>query len=335
LCHEVPIALEKGGGPRTAALGSTADREQQYMQSRMTKGNAMSKARPRRSVLYMPGSNARALEKAKTLAVDCLILDLEDAVAPEAKSEAREKVAQAVRDGGYGRREVIVRINGLDTEWGADDLAAAVPAGPDGLLVPKVSSASDVRNACAALDKAGAPKSMRLWAMMETPRAMLDALAIAEASAEPSSRLDCLVMGTNDLAKDTGAQLTEDRMSVLAWLSTCVAAAAAHGLTILDGVYNNFRDTDGFAAECKQGRVLGMDGKTLIHPNQIEVCNTTFSPDEAELERARKILEAFERPENAGKGVITVDGRMVERLHAESAAKIVVVADAIADIESE
>jgi citrate lyase subunit beta/citryl-CoA lyase len=279
--------------------------------------------RPRRSVLYMPGANARALEKARSLAADALILDLEDAVAPDAKGLAREQVGAAVKAGGYGYREVVIRVNGPDTPWGADDLAAAIDAGPDAILLPKVSRAADLAASAATIAKAG--KKIALWAMMETPLAMLNAGEIAGFGPP----LTALVMGTNDLARETRARQTATRLPMLAWLSTCIAAARAHGVNIIDGVYNDFRDEAGFAAECEQGRDLGMDGKTLIHPAQIGPCNRAFSPDSDEVARARAIIAAFEMPENRGKGVITLDGRMVERLHRDMAVQLVAVADAI------
>jgi citrate lyase subunit beta/citryl-CoA lyase len=285
--------------------------------------------RPRRSVLYMPGSNARALEKAKQLAADALILDLEDAVAPDAKATARMQVAAAVRQGGYGRRELVIRINGLDTSWGADDLAAAVDAGPHAILVPKVSSAAEVERISDAMRRKGAPASMRLWAMLETPVGVLKVGEIAGAVGHAGSRLSCLVMGLNDLYKETRAEPAPDRSSALYWLSACLTAARAHGLDILDAVYNDFRDAEGYRHECQQGRLLGFDGKTLIHPDQIAVANEIFSPAPDEVQRARRIVEAFALPENRGKGVINLDGRMVELLHAEVAKRTVAIADAI------
>ncbi len=284
--------------------------------------------RPRRSVLYMPGTNPRALEKAKTLPADCLILDLEDAVAPEAKVEARERIAAAVTEGGYGSREVVIRINGLDTEWGRDDLAAAAKAAPDAILVPKISTDGDVAKAGETLLAFGAPEQVRLWIMMETPRAMLNAASIA-AAANAATRLACMVMGTNDLAKETGALLSGGRIGMVSWLSGCVAAARAYGLDIIDGVYNDFKDEAGFEGECAQGRALGMDGKTLIHPGQIGKANEVFSPSADDVAWSRTIIAAFELPENAGKGVITVEGRMVEMLHAEIARRVVAIADAV------
>jgi citrate lyase subunit beta/citryl-CoA lyase len=286
--------------------------------------------RPRRSVLYMPGSNARALEKAKTLAADALILDLEDAVAPDAKAQARDQVTAAVKAGGYGPREIVIRINGLDTPWGNDDLVAAVAAKPDAILLPKPANGDDIDRASAAMRSAGANDAMTLWAMIETPIAILNAADIACAARHAGSRLAVLVMGTNDLVKETGAILDAERTSALYWLSAALTAARAHDLTILDGVYNNFRDTEGYAKECRQGRMLGFDGKTLIHPDQVALANEVFSPPAAEVEFARKIIAAFDLPENKGKGVINLEGRMVELLHAEIARRTVAIADAIA-----
>jgi citrate lyase subunit beta / citryl-CoA lyase len=288
----------------------------------------MADFRPRRSVLYMPGSNARALEKARTLPADAMILDLEDAVAPDAKSLAREQVAKAVAAGGFGPREVVVRINGLETAWGEDDLAAVASAGPDAILVPKVSRAAEVDGLDARLVHHGAPRSTRLWLMMETPLAMLNAAAIA--GADTGGRLSCLVMGTNDLAKETRARFVPGRAPFLPWLQACLAAARAYGHDIVDGVWNSLTDEAGFLAECEQGRDLGFDGKTLIHPGQIAVANAVFAPSAEEVERARVIIAAFDRPENADKGAIQLDGRMVERLHADMAARVVAIAKAIA-----
>jgi citrate lyase subunit beta/citryl-CoA lyase len=282
--------------------------------------------RPRRSVLYMPGSNARALEKAKSLAADALILDLEDAVAPDAKAAARVQVCATVKAGGYGHRELIIRINALDTPWGAADLAAAASAAPDAVLVPKPGTGADIERAAEALSRAGAPDRTRLWAMVETPLAILNLKEIASAS----PRLACLVMGTNDLVKETRADLSANRRPALYWLSATVTAARAFGLDALDGVYNNFKDAAGFRAECAHGRRLGFDGKTLIHPDQVATANEVFAPPEAEVAWARKVIAAFEAPENAGKGVITVEGRMVELLHAEMARRTVAIAQAIA-----
>ena len=286
--------------------------------------------RPRRSVLYMPGSNPRALEKARTLAADALILDLEDAVAPEAKEVARASVVAAVKAGGFGRREVIVRVNALDTPWGMADLEAASAAAPDAILIPKPSSAAEIDRASDALRRAGAPDRTRLWAMMETPLAILDARQIAGAARHAGSRLACLVMGTNDLVKETRAELGPDRAAALYWLSASITAARAFGLDILDGVYNNFKDADGYRRECAQGRALGFDGKTLIHPDQIAAANDVFAPPADEIAWAERIIAAFELPENQGRGVVKIDGRMVEIMHAEIARRTVAIAAAIA-----
>ena len=281
--------------------------------------------RPRRSVLYMPGANERALEKAKALDADALILDLEDAVAPDAKVEARTRVAASVKAGGYGRRELVIRINGFDTPWGEDDMQAAIAAAPDAILVPKVRCGADVTRAAAML--AEAPPHTKLWVMMETPLAMLKAEEIA--GSEP--RLSCLVLGTNDLVKETGASSGAQRFALVPILSTAVLAARAHGLDVIDGVYNDFRDEAGFRKECEQGRMLGMDGKTLIHPGQIALCNEVFSPPPDEVAWSIKIIAAFALPENAAKGVITLDDKMVERLHLSMAMRVVAIAGAISE----
>jgi citrate lyase subunit beta/citryl-CoA lyase len=273
----------------------------------------------------MPGSNARALEKAATLPADALILDLEDAVAPDAKDLARTQVCAAVKDRRFGKREIIIRINGLDTDWGHDDMAAAVEAGPDAILVPKVNDLVDVEHAEQHMGDARAA----LWLMMETPQAIFHANEIAGAG----GRLTCLVMGTNDLVKELRAQHTPGREALLASLNLSVLAARAHGLTVIDGVFNEIADGPGFDAVCRQGRAMGFDGKTLIHPSQIEGANRIFAPDPNEVARARAILAAFEKPENKGKGAIALDGRMVELLHAEIAKQTVALADAIAALE--
>jgi citrate lyase subunit beta / citryl-CoA lyase len=284
--------------------------------------------RPRRSVLYMPGSNSRALEKAKTLPADCLILDLEDAVAPDAKAAARQQVADAVSAGGFGSREVIMRINGLDTTWGLPDLTAAVKARPDAVLVPKVSSAAQLHAIGKHLTDMQADQKIRVWAMMETPLAILNAASIA-AARDAETRLAAFVMGTNDLAKETRAHIVPSRAPMLPWLMTCIAAARAHGIDILDGVFNNLSDEEGLRRECTQSREMGFDGKTLIHPNQILACNVAFSPSAHELEQAKKIIAAFELPENEGKGVVQLEGRMVERMHADMARRTMEIAEAI------
>ncbi|HKI15991.1 MAG TPA: CoA ester lyase [Roseiarcus sp.] len=287
-------------------------------------------ARPRRSVLYMPGSNAKALAKAATLPADALILDLEDSVAPDAKVAARGQVANAVRAGGFGGREVIIRVNGMHTPWGEEDLIAAIAAGPDAILLPKVDGAGAIMVAARALREGGAPDRTRLWAMMETPNAILNAGSIAAVAADSTSRLAVMVMGLNDLAKETRARLTPGRSAMTAWLASCAVAARAHGVDIIDGVYNDIKDLDGFRLECLQGRDMGLDGKTLIHPSQIDICNEVFAPSPAEVENARAIIEAFAEPENAGKGAIQLNGRMVELLHADMARRTLTIADAIA-----
>jgi len=286
-------------------------------------------ARPRRSVLYMPGSNAKALAKARSLPADAIIIDLEDSVAPDAKPAARALAVEAVRAGGFGGREVVIRVNGAHTPWGREDLAAAIAAAPDAILLPKVDGPGAIMVAARALRESGAPEGTRLWAMMETPMAILSAGSIAATAADPDSRLETLVMGLNDLAKETRARLTPGRPALTAWLALCVAAARAHGCDIIDGVYNDLSDLIGFKAECEQGRDMGLDGKTLIHPNQIDICNATFAPAAPEIEAARAIIAAFALPENAGKGVIQLNGRMVELLHEQMARRTLAVADGI------
>lgn len=290
----------------------------------------MTTIRPRRSVLYMPGSNARALEKAREIAADVLILDLEDAVAPEAKAAAREQVCAAVKAGGYGRRELVIRTNGVDTAWFGDDLGAAVEAKPDAILIPKVSAPETLDQIGAQLDSLKAQPTLRVWAMIETPLAILQAEAIARAARDPRSRLSCFVMGTNDLAKETRARFVPGRAPMLPWLTSAILAARAHGLDILDGVYNDLKNEEGFLAECEQGRDLGFDGKTLIHPAQVATANAVFAPDEAELAQAQAIIAAFALPENQGRGAIQLGGRMVELLHAEMAKRVVALSEAIA-----
>jgi citrate lyase subunit beta/citryl-CoA lyase len=285
--------------------------------------------RPRRSVLYMPASNERALEKAKTLPVDALILDLEDAVAPDAKELARENACAAARSGEYGRREVTIRVNGMGTQWHEVDLAAAAQAGPDGIVVPKVGSAQEVLRLVSAMEAAGAPEHTALWAMVETPQAMLHCEEIAAAS----DRLAVLVMGTNDLAKELHAEHVPGRQPLLAGLGLCLLAARATGTVILDGVYNNVKDAAGFEAECLQGRQMGFDGKTLIHPGQVGACNAAFAPSEAQVEEAEGILAAWEA--GAGSGVVTYQGRMIENLHVETARRVLDTATAIRSLEVE
>jgi len=288
------------------------------------------KIRPRRSVLYMPGANDRALEKARSLPADALILDLEDSVAPEAKSQARDKVVQAVKSGGYGARELIIRVNALDTPWGADDLKAAASVAADAILVPKVSRPGDMVSAAKLLKAQGAPAQTRLWAMMETPLAILNARDIASVAGDAEQRFSCLVLGTNDLIKESRARALGGRFAIIPWLAMSVLAARSFGLDVIDGVYNDFKDEAGFRAECEQGRTLGMDGKTLIHPSQVEPCNQIFSPSDEEVNWSRKVIEAFALEEHKGRGVITVEGRMVERLHLVMAERVVAIAEAIA-----
>lgn len=271
--------------------------------------------RLRRSALYMPGSNERALQKARDLPADALIFDLEDAVASGAKETARRQVQAAVSARDFGHRELVIRVNGNDTSWWADDIAAAAQAAPDAVLVPKVQRAADVIAAQQALDAAKAPARVRLWAMMETPRAVLDALSVAETVHGGAPRLEAFVIGTNDLAKDTRLRPGRDRALLLPWLLTLLAAGRAAGLAVLDGVFNGLDDGEGFVAECRQARDLGMDGKTLIHPKQIGPCHEAFRPSPQELEWAHRIVAAFDDPANAGLGAIRVEGQMVEQLH--------------------
>jgi len=285
----------------------------------------MTATRPRRSVLYMPGSNARALEKARELPADALILDLEDAVAPDAKALARNQVCRAVAEKSFGKREVVIRINALSTPWGETDLRAAVSAVPDAILVPKVSTPNDL----AEIESRLGLSNIAVWAMMETPFSILNAGVIAGAG----GRLACLVMGTNDLIKEFRGNHMPDRQNLSAALGVCIAAARAYGLSIIDGVYNEIQNAEGFKAACLQARAFGFDGKTLIHPSQLAPCNEIFAPSAEEVEAARRILSAFELPENKGKGAIALDGRMVELLHAEIARNIVALADAVAALE--
>ena len=279
--------------------------------------------RPRRSVLYMPSSNERALEKAKSIACDALILDLEDAVAPDAKDAARESACAAAASGEYGRRTVTIRANGIGTQWHDADLEAIAQAGPDAVVVPKVNSAEEVHQLVAALEKHGAPDHTRLWAMIETPVGVLDALSIARAS----ERLACFVIGTNDLVKELYAEHVPGRAPILPSLHTALLAARAAGIAILDGVYNDVKDADGFLAECRQGREMGFDGKTLIHPGQVEGANAAFAPSEQAVEDARGLISAWE--DGAGSGVVTYNGRMVENLHVESARRTLSIHEAI------
>lgn len=281
--------------------------------------------RPRRSVLYMPGANERALEKAKTIPADALILDLEDAVAPEAKADARERVCAAAASGSYGQREVAIRVNGIGTPWHNDDLRAAAAAGPAAVVVPKINSATDVHAIERALQAGGAPEHTTIWAMLETPVAILHAKEITTSSA----RLSVLVMGTNDLAKELRAEHVPGRAPLLAGLSLAVLATRLAGKEILDGVYNTVADLEGFGAECRQAREFGFDGKTLIHPTQVAPCNTAFAPTQDEIALSCEIIDAFEAAQNDGRGVVTVRGRMIENLHVEQARRVLAVAAAI------
>jgi citrate lyase beta subunit len=286
--------------------------------------------RPRRSVLYMPGANTRALEKARTLPADALIFDLEDAVAPDAKEAARTNVVAATWSKAYGKREIAIRCNGLGTAWGQADVEAIATSGADAILVPKVESAAEVTHVVSLLDAAGAPQTMAVWAMMETPKAILRAEEIA--GSHP--RLALFVMGTNDLVKDMRARHTPARLPLVTALGLGMLAARAHGLTILDGVYNDIQDAAGFRAVCQQGLEMGFDGKTLIHPSQVEPCNEIFAPSQAELEMASKIVAAFRQAQAEGKGVVTVDGRMIENLHVEQAERALALAAAIKDLQA-
>ena len=287
-------------------------------------------ARPRRSMLYMPGSNARALEKARTLPADSLILDLEDAVAPDAKELARKQVCEAVAAGGFGMREVLIRVNALSTRWGYEDIAMASKSGADGLLLPKVESADAIRHMEAIMRANGAPESMRIWAMMETPRSILESQRIAEST----PRMEGLVMGTSDLAKELDCAHTHERLPFIVSLGLCLLAARAAGLAILDGVYLDLNDEAGFEAACKQGQELGFDGKTLIHPKQVGPCNKVFTPKPQDVAWSRRIIEAHAAATARGEGVVVVEGRLVENLHVESARRVVGMADAIAAMEA-
>ncbi len=285
--------------------------------------------RPRRSVLYMPGSNGRAIEKARTLPADAIILDLEDSVAPDSKAAAREQVVGAVTAGGFGPREVIVRINGIDTPWHVDDLTAAARAAPDAILVPKITMPGQLEAIGQRLLDMHADHRTRVWAMIESPIALFNILALAAEAADSETRLAAFVMGTNDIAKETRARIVPGRAPMVPWLMNCVAAARVYGIDILDGVYNDLGNAEGFARECEEARDMGFDGKTLIHPNQIGPCNATFSPSSEEVTQAKKMIAAFDLPENRDKGVVQIDGRMVERLHAEMARRTVAIAQAI------
>ena len=287
--------------------------------------------RPRRSLLFSPASNPRALEKAKSLQPDALIFDLEDSALPQEKTACRERAIDAVRDPGYGARERLVRINGLDTPWGADDLRAAVLAGADGVLVPKIETPADISAAARLIAEAGGKKTA-LWVMIETARALLEINEIAREAARPECPLAGFILGTNDIARETRAAMIKGRAPMLPWISQCVLAARAWGHVVIDSVYNDFRDLDGLKAECEQGLQLGMDGKTVIHPAQIGVVNDVFGPSAQQIAEAQHIVAAFELPENNGKAVISLDGRMVERLHMDMAQRTLGLAHAINEL---
>ncbi|WJR78564.1 CoA ester lyase [Bradyrhizobium sp. NP1] len=290
--------------------------------------------RPRRSLLFMPGSNARALEKARNLAADVLILDLEDSVAPDTKAKARDQIAEAIAAKGFGKREIWIRTNSLDAPWWNDDVAMAGKAGPDGILVPKVSSPEDLLAIGGRLGEIGAASSIRVFAMIETARGVLDADKLAGASRDPRTRLAGFVFGPNDISRETRIRMQPGRAAMIPMISRCVLAARAFGLEIFDGPYSDFANVDGFALECAQARDLGFDGKTLIHPNQIQACNAIFTPPAEEIARARRIIAEFEKAENASRGAIQIDGQMVERLHAEMARRTIAIADAIEKMAS-
>jgi citrate lyase subunit beta / citryl-CoA lyase len=286
--------------------------------------------RPRRSLLFMPGSNARALEKARNLPADGIILDIEDSVAPEAKGLARDQIAKAISAGGFGRREVWIRTNAPDSPWWGDDIAMAAKARPDGILVPKISSVEDLGVIARCLRDAGAQPSIRVWAMIETARAVLHAEELAAASRNVEPRLAGFVFGPNDISRETRMRMQPGRAIMLPLITHCILATRAYGLEILDGPYSDFSNVDGFAQECTQARDLGFDGKTLIHPGQIEACNAIFTPPAEEVARARRIIAAFDLPENASRGAISLDGQMVERLHADMARRTIAIADGVA-----
>jgi citrate lyase subunit beta/citryl-CoA lyase len=290
--------------------------------------------RPRRSLLFMPGSNARALEKARNLPADGIILDLEDSVAPDAKALARDQIAQAITAGGFGKREVLIRVNALDSPWWIDDINMAGKVRPDGILVPKVSSVQDLGAIADRLDAINAGGAIRVWAMIETAYAVLHAEELAAASQDAEVRLAGFVFGPNDISRETGIRMRPGRAAMLPLITHCILAARAYGLEILDGPYSDFSDFNGFGQECAQARDLGFDGKTLIHPGQIEACNAIFTPPADEVAHARRIIAAFEEPQNASRGAIQLDGRMVERLHAEIARRTIAIADAITAMAS-
>ncbi|MEA2779330.1 MAG: citrate lyase subunit beta / citryl-CoA lyase [Rhodospirillaceae bacterium] len=289
----------------------------------------LQKSRPRRSVLYVPGANLRAMEKAKALPADALIFDLEDAVAPDAKRDARIQVVNAVKAGGYGKREIIIRVNGLNTPWGYADLVAASAAGADAVLLPKTENVESVRQAQTVMAANDAPDDLAIWCMMETPRGILNAEAIAGAS----PRVNCFVMGTSDLANDLHAHHTRDRLPMITSLGLCILAARAYGLAILDGVHLDLDDMAGFEIACRQGLDFGFDGKTLIHPKTIEIANRVFAPSTDEIAWANRIITAHAAAVAEGKGIVVVDGKLIENLHVLNARRVVDMADAIAELE--
>ncbi len=286
--------------------------------------------RPRRSLLFMPGSNARALEKARILPADGIILDLEDSVAPDAKALARDQIAQAIAENGFGKREVLIRVNALDSPWWIDDVTMAGKVAPDGILVPKVSGVKDLNAIADRLSDTNADASIKVWVMIETARGVLQAEELAAGSRDSETRLAGFVFGPNDISRETRIKMQPGRAAMIPMITHCILAARAYGLEILDGPYSDFSNVDGFALECAQARDLGFDGKTLIHPGQIVACNAIFTPPAEEVAHARKIIAAFERPENAARGAIQLDGQMVERLHADMARRTIAIADAIA-----
>lgn len=287
--------------------------------------------RPRRSLLFVPGVNTRAMDKARTLAADGIIFDLEDSVAPQSKAEARAAIGAALTQGGYGRREIAIRLNGLDTPFWATDIAFAARSGADAIVVPKISGPQDIAAIANAMKQNGAPATLQLWAMIESAKGLLHVSEIA-AQASPVTPLALFILGTNDIARETRARMIKGRAPMLGWISNCVLAARAHELAILDSVYNDISDTEGFRAECEQGRNLGMDGKTVIHPGQIGPANDIYAPPAEDISEAQAIATAFASPENAGKGVIALEGRMVERLHLEMAQRTLAMAKAIEDL---
>ncbi|MDH3335840.1 MAG: CoA ester lyase [Rhodospirillaceae bacterium] len=287
-------------------------------------------SRPRRSVLYMPGANVRALEKGRTLACDAIIMDLEDSVAPDAKKQARKNVAEAIKAGGYGKREVVVRVNALDTTWGYKDIVIAATSGADAILLPKTESANAVRQLERIMVEAGAPETMEIWCMIETPRGVLRTELIASASV----RVSCLVMGTSDLAKDLHAHHTRERIPMVMSLGHCLLVARAYGLSILDGVHLDLGDDEGFEQSCLQGVDFGFDGKTLIHPKTIAKANEIFGPSEGEVKWSQDIITAFNAARSKGEGVVVIDGKLVENLHIVEAQRVVKMAERIKELEA-